>query len=417
MLDAAYETIRASAGILLIVAVAALFGWILSVEAVPQKLTGVMLSISTNPYVLLGIVNVLLLVVGMFLDSTTAILVIAPIIAKPLVMAGVDPVHLGMVVVFNLMIGSAHAADGARPVPRRGHRQDHDEGSAEGNDAVLRPVAGDADAHHLRAGHHDLASAMGTGQLTPALDGRVAIVTGGARGIGWAAVEALMEAGAVPVLFDCDAAALDKASRELRARNADHLVQQVDVTDDTEVGAAFAETLERFGRIDILVNNAGTALRRPTIELSAADWRKVIEVNLTGVFLCAREAARVMIPAGRGAIVNVASIMGLSGGGLYPNISYQSSKGGVVNLTRALAVEWAGHGVRVNAVAPTYVRTDLTESLMADPDLLRRILEMTPLRRVAEAGDVASAIVFLASDLASMITGHTLPVDGGFLAQ
>ena len=124
-----------------------------------------------------------------------------------------------------------------------------------------------------------------------------------------------------------------------------------------------------------------------------------------------------MIPAGSGAIVNVASIMGLSGGGLYPNISYQASKGGLVNLTRALAVEWAPHGVRVNAVAPTWVRTDLTRPLFEDPELLERMLAVTPMRQLPDPVDVANAIVFLASDRARMITGHTLPVDGGFLAQ
>jgi len=143
----------------------------------------------------------------------------------------------------------------------------------------------------------------------------------------------------------------------------------------------------------------------------------VIDVNLNGVFLCARAAGRTMVAAGRGAIVNVASMMGLSGGGLYPNLSYQSSKGGVVNLTRALAVEWAGQGVRVNAVAPTWVRTELTEGLFKDPALMARVMAVTPLQRVAEPEDVAQAIVFLASDKAAMITGHTLPVDGGFLAQ
>ena len=124
-----------------------------------------------------------------------------------------------------------------------------------------------------------------------------------------------------------------------------------------------------------------------------------------------------MIPARRGAIVNVSSIMGLSGGGLYPNVSYQSTKGALVNMTRALAVEWATSGIRVNAVAPTWVRTELTQGLFSNADLMDRVLDMTPMRRLAEPADVADAIVFLASDQARLITGHTLPVDGGFLAQ
>ncbi len=141
-------------------------------------------------------------------------------------------------------------------------------------------------------------------------------------------------------------------------------------------------------------------------------------MNMTGAFLCARAAARHMIAGGRGgAVVNVASIMGLSGGGLYPNISYQTSKGAVVNMTRALAIEWAPHGIRVNAVAPTYVRTQLTAPLFDNPEMAARIEAMTPLRRLAEPADVAAAICFLASPAAAMITGHTLPIDGGFLAQ
>jgi len=138
-----------------------------------------------------------------------------------------------------------------------------------------------------------------------------------------------------------------------------------------------------------------------------------VAVNMTGTFLCAREAARVMIASKRaGSIVNVASIMGLSGGGLYPNVSYQTTKGAVVNMTRALAVEWAPHGIRVNAVAPTYVRTPFIATLLEQPELMRRIEEMTPLRRLAEPEDVASAILYLASAASGMVTGHTLLVDG-----
>ena len=193
---------------------------------------------------------------------------------------------------------------------------------------------------------------------------------------------------------------------------------RADVADEASLEAAFSEVVARCGAIDILVNSAGAAIRRPAVELSLADWQKVVDVNMTGTFLCCRIAARAMIARGQGgAIVNVSSIMGFSGGGLYPNISYQTTKGGIVNLTRALAVEWASHGIRVNGVAPTYVRTPFIAPLTADPALVAKIEAMTPLGRLAEPEEVAAAILFLAGPGASMITGHTLPVDGGFLAQ
>jgi NAD(P)-dependent dehydrogenase (short-subunit alcohol dehydrogenase family) len=250
------------------------------------------------------------------------------------------------------------------------------------------------------------------------LDGAVAVVTGGANGIGRATVLALSEAGARVIIVDPDAGASAALVSEIEAARRPAMAIPADVTQEEQVDGMLAEAAAQFGPPTVLVNNAGTALRRPAIDLSLADWDKVVAVNMTGVFLCSRAAARMMIAHGKGgAIVNTSSIMGLSGGGLYPNISYQTTKGAVVNMTRALAVEWAPHKIRVNAVAPTYVRTNFIAPLLQQPELVAKIEAMTPLGRLAEPEEVAAAILFLASPAASMITGHTLPVDGGFLAQ
>jgi 2-deoxy-D-gluconate 3-dehydrogenase len=250
------------------------------------------------------------------------------------------------------------------------------------------------------------------------LDGLVAVVTGGAQGIGRATALSLAAAGARIVITDIDADASAQIVAEIEAAGGAAWARSADVAREDSVESLFAEIARREKRVDILINNAGVAIRRPAVELALADWEKVVAVNMTGVFLCARSAARRMIAGGDGgAIVNVASIMGLSGGGLYPNISYQTTKGAVVNMTRALAIEWAPHRIRVNAVAPTYVRTQLTAPLFENAAMVEKIEAMTPLKRLAEPEDVASAIVFLTSSAAAMITGHVLPVDGGFLAQ
>jgi NAD(P)-dependent dehydrogenase (short-subunit alcohol dehydrogenase family) len=244
------------------------------------------------------------------------------------------------------------------------------------------------------------------------VDGQVTAITGGAQGIGLACAELFAEAGATVVLLDLDAAALDAARQRLPQAHT----QTLDVTDEAAVERVFAATAQAHGRIDILVNNAGRSIRKPSLELPRADWDAVVAINLTGAFLCARAAARHM-PQGGGSIVNTASMMGLSGGGLYPTVSYHASQGGLVTMTRALAVEWAPRGIRVNAVAPTWTDTRFIGPLTQNPELMARIRSVTPLQRMAEPHEVASAILFLASPAAEMVTGHVLAVDGGFLAQ
>ena len=221
---------------------------------------------------------------------------------------------------------------------------------------------------------------------------KTAVVTGGAKGIGAATAKAFREAGARVEVLDIETGC--------------------DVSDEAQVKKAF----ERIGALDILVNNAGRAVRKTAIEVKKEEWDAVIDLNLTGLFLCSRAAHPHMKRRGGGAIVNLASIMGLSGG-IYPNASYQASKGGVVNLTRALALEWAADNIRVNAVAPTYVRTDLTTPIFSSAELLKTVMGHTPLGRFPETGDIAAAILFLASDAAGCITGITLPVDSGYLAR
>ena len=250
------------------------------------------------------------------------------------------------------------------------------------------------------------------------LDGSLAIVTGGGSGIGKSTSIAMAQAGASVAVVDRDGAAAEAVAAEIDGQGGEASAHAVDVSDEAAVENLFARIADEAGQIGILVNNAGMAIRKASVELPRDEWEKVIAVNMTAVFLCSRIAARHMIARGQGgAIVNTASIMGLSGGGLYPNISYQTSKGAVVNMTRALAVEWAPHNIRVNAVAPTYVTTPFIAPLLAQPELVARIKAMAPLGRLAEPDEVALAILFLASPAAAMITGHTLAVDGGFLAQ
>ena len=250
------------------------------------------------------------------------------------------------------------------------------------------------------------------------LDGQVAVVVGGANGIGRAIAEAYGGLGAVVAIVDFDVESADEVAQAIGDGGIEAAAYALDVTDTNAIQRTFAEIAEAHGRLDVLVNSAGTAVREPALTVTPDDWRKVVDVNLTGLFFSARAAAQQMIDAASGGrIINIASIMGVSGGGLYPNASYQASKGAVINLTRALAIEWADAGIRVNAIAPTYVRTNFIRGLLDQPKLIAEIEAMTPLGRLAEPADITGAAIYLATAASAMVTGHILAVDGGFLAQ
>lgn len=249
------------------------------------------------------------------------------------------------------------------------------------------------------------------------LEDKVALITGGGRGIGKDTGLLLSNAGAGVAVLDRDGGAAADAAAAIVAQGGRALALVADVSSPEQVSQAFGEAVAHFGRLDILVNNAALVRRTPALETSMEVWREVMEVNLNAAFLCSCKAAEEMTRAGGGAIVNIASIMGASGGGIYPIASYHASKGGLINLTRGLAVEWAPRGIRVNAIAPTWVRTEFTKALLDDPEMSKSLLELMPLRAFADTADVAAAVLYLVSPSAKMITGHVLAVDGGYLAR
>ena len=248
------------------------------------------------------------------------------------------------------------------------------------------------------------------------LDGEAALITGAGAGIGRATALAFAEAGAVVAVTDIDGASAEAVAAEIVADGGRARAFVLDVADESAIIRTIGAAAAAFGRLDVLVNNAGAAKRVPTVELVTDDWRRVMDVNLTAAMVGSREAAKYMLAQGGGRIVNVASIMGLSGGGLYPNAAYHATKGALVNLTRALAAEWAKGGIRVNAIAPTFLKTKLTEKLREDPAMVAAIEQRTPMGRFAEPEEIAPGILYLATRASSMVTGHTLAIDGGWLA-
>ena len=248
------------------------------------------------------------------------------------------------------------------------------------------------------------------------LDGKVALVTGAGSGIGKGLALAVAEAGA-----DCVAteqpermADLEPVCDQIRDLGRRALALPLRLPDLSSIDTLVTEVVTALGRIDILVNNAGINIPRDALELSEQDWDAVLDVNLKGLFFLSQRVAREMVQAGGGRIVNIASQNGVVG--YYRRAAYCSSKAGVVNLTRVLAIEWAQYDINVNAVGPTFILTPLTQSTFDDPVLREDLLKRIPLGRVGTPEDVAGAVVFLASPAAALITGHTLLVDGGWTA-
>jgi NAD(P)-dependent dehydrogenase (short-subunit alcohol dehydrogenase family) len=247
------------------------------------------------------------------------------------------------------------------------------------------------------------------------LTGRTAVVTGGGRSIGLACVEALAEAGARVIIADRDVGVAEEGRAVLRAKGYDAELAIVDVTDSAGVTEVAADIASRHGRIDILVNNAGIARSETPAEIVTDEhWLNVIDVNLNGTFWCCRAFGNHMLQAKSGAIVNIGSMSGFIVNKPQEQSYYNASKAAVHHLTKSLAAEWAARGVRVNAVAPTYITTPLNEFVKSKPAMYDAWIGGTPMGRLGTADEVASVVLFLASDAASLMTGSIVLVDGGY---
>ena len=245
------------------------------------------------------------------------------------------------------------------------------------------------------------------------LSGRIALVTGANRGLGQAIALALAQAGADIATVSTGSA--DSTGDQVRALGRRFLALQADLSTLEPIARIVGDTTAQLGGIDILVNNAGVIRRADAVDFSEADWDEVIDVNLKSAFFLSQAVGRGMIAAGRGKIINIASMLSFQGGIRVP--SYTASKSGLAGITRLLANEWAAKGINVNAIAPGYMRTDNTAQLRADEARNRSILERIPAARWGEPGDIGGAAIFLASAASDYVNGAILPVDGGWLAR
>jgi NAD(P)-dependent dehydrogenase (short-subunit alcohol dehydrogenase family) len=246
------------------------------------------------------------------------------------------------------------------------------------------------------------------------LEGRVAVVTGAGRGLGRTMALALAAAGADLVAAARSRDEIESVAGEARSLGRKATAVQVDCTREDDCERLASSALDSFGRIDILVNNAGINVRKPILDVSLDEYRSVLATNLEGYFLCARAVGRHLVAQGSGKVINVSSIMGRVA--LPSQGAYASSKGGIEQLTKVMALEWAPSGVQVNALAPTYFETELTRPLFDDPERNVFIRDRTPAGRWGQPHELAGAAIFLASSASDYVTGHTLVVDGGWTA-
>jgi 3-oxoacyl-[acyl-carrier protein] reductase len=243
------------------------------------------------------------------------------------------------------------------------------------------------------------------------LHGKVAMITGAGQGIGREIALRFGQEGARVVIADLRETHAQEVAAEIGAAGGEAFAVKIDVTQPDLIAAAIAEIIRRYARLDVLVNNAGIGSNVPVLEISLEEWERNLRVNLTGTFLCAQAAARVMVNQGKGRIINIASISGQRGG--VGRAAYGAAKAGVIQLTRVMAVELAARGVGVNAISPGPIDTEQSRGTHT-PDTRRAYLDRIPLKRYGEAAEIAAAAIFLASDDSSFVVGHILNVDGGF---
>ncbi len=250
---------------------------------------------------------------------------------------------------------------------------------------------------------------------TASLHGKTAIVTGGSKGIGSAMALGLGHQGADVAIVSRNVTEGEQIAAQIRAMGRQSLAIACDVTNKVSVDAMVQNAMDAFGHIDILINNAGMNIRKPVVEVEESDWDTVMDTNLKGIFLVAQSVGQEMIRQKKGKIINIASIAAAVG---LPNLAaYCASKGGIAQLTKVMALEWAEHNIQVNAVAPAYILTPMTQGLLENPERLNWILGMTPMGRLGTMEEVAGPVMFLASDWSNYITGTVLMVDGGWTAR